>query len=65
MKYTMGGMADAVTGNLFESLATFEVNNDRTGVTERHVHRRMFDDRIDLTFYVDAGKYLPIKFFEK
>jgi len=46
------------------SLATFEVNNDRTGVTERHVHRRMFDDRIDLTFYVDAGNYLPIKFFE-
>ena len=46
------------------SLATFEVNNDRTGVTERHVHRRMFDDRIDLTFYVDVGNYLPIKFFE-
>lgn len=46
------------------SLATFEINNDRTGVTERHVHRRMFDDRIDLTFYVDAGNYLPIKFFE-
>ena len=46
------------------SLATFEVNNDRTGVTERHVHRRMFDDRIDLTFYVDAENYLPIKFFE-
>ena len=46
------------------SLATFEINNDRTGVTERHVHRRMFDDRIDLTFYVDAENYLPIKFFE-
>jgi hypothetical protein len=24
----------------------------------------MFDDRIELTFYVDAGNYLPIKFFE-
>jgi hypothetical protein len=46
------------------SLATFEINNDRTGVTERHVHRRMFDDRIDLTFYVDVENYLPIKFFE-
>ena len=36
------------------SLATLEQTSDRTGVTERHVHRRMFDDRIDLTFYVDA-----------
>jgi len=46
-------------------LATFEINNDRTGVTERHVHRRIFDERIDLTFYVDAGLYQPIKFFEQ
>ena len=46
------------------NLATFEINNDRTGVTEKHVHRRIFDDRIDLTFYVDAGNYLPIRFFE-
>ena len=37
------------------NLATIDVNNDRTGVTEKHVHRRVFDDRIDLTFYVDAG----------
>ena len=28
------------------------------------MHRRVFDDRIDLTFYVDAGNYLPIRFFE-
>ena len=47
------------------NLATFEINNDRTGVTEKHVHRRIFDDRIDLTFYVDAGLYQPIKFFEQ
>tara|TARA_B100000902_G_scaffold173930_1_gene167821 strand:- start:324 stop:1055 length:732 start_codon:yes stop_codon:yes gene_type:complete len=47
------------------SLATFETNNDRTGVTERFVHRRIFDERIDLTFYVDAGLYQPIKFFEE
>ena len=46
------------------NLATMEINNDRTGVTERHVHRRIFDDRIDLTFYVDAGLYQPIRFFE-
>ena len=46
------------------SLATLEQTSDRTGVTERHVHRRMFDDRIDLTFYVDAQNYLPIKVFE-
>ena len=47
------------------NLATFEINNDRTGVTEKHVHRRIFDDRIDLTFYVDAGIYKPIQFFEE
>ena len=46
------------------SLATLEQSSDRTGVTERHVHRRMFDDRIDLTFYVDAENYLPIRAFE-
>ena len=46
------------------NLATFDINNDRTGVTEKHVHRRIFDDRIDLTFYVDSGLYRPIRFFE-
>jgi hypothetical protein len=46
------------------SLATLEINNDFTGVTERHAHRRIYDDRIDFTFYVDAEKYLPILFFE-
>ena len=46
------------------NLATLEINNDFTGVTERHAYRRIYDDRIDLTFYVDAQDYLPIKFFE-
>ena len=46
------------------SLATTEVNNDYTGVTERHVYRRIYDETIDLSFYVDAANYLPIKFFE-
>ena len=47
------------------SIATMENLNDHTGVTERLAHRRMFDDRIDFTFYVDATKYFPIRFFEK
>ena len=46
------------------SLATFEINNDFHGVTERHAYRRIFDERIDLTFYVDASNYLPIRIFE-
>ena len=45
-------------------LATTEITNDFTGVTERHAYRRMFDDRIDLSFYVDAEDYVPIRFFE-
>jgi len=47
------------------SLATLETNNDFTGVTERHAYRRIYDETIDLTFYVDAVNYLPIKFFEE
>ncbi len=45
-------------------LATTELLNDFHGVTERHVNRRQFDDRIDLTFYCDADQYLPIRYFE-
>tara|TARA_B100001250_G_scaffold157038_1_gene134960 strand:- start:941 stop:1708 length:768 start_codon:yes stop_codon:yes gene_type:complete len=45
-------------------LATSEIINDFPGVTERHVYRRQFDDRIDLNFYCDAEQYLPIRFFE-
>jgi len=47
--------------------ATHEMNGDRTGVTERHVYRRNYDDRIDLTFYVDAdpkSPYTTLRFFE-
>lgn len=47
------------------SLATFEVKNDYTGVTERLAHRRMYDDRIDFTFLVDAEKYFAVRIFEK
>ena len=46
------------------SIATLEQTSDRTGVTERHAHRRVFDDRIDLTFYVDGDSYTVIKYFE-
>ena len=46
------------------SLATTEANNDYTGVTERHAYRRIYDETIDLSFYVDAGNYLPVQFFE-
>ncbi len=45
------------------SLATHEINNDFTGVTERHAYRRQYDDRIDFTFYVDHDHKI-IKFFE-
>jgi hypothetical protein len=46
------------------SLATHEINNDYMGVTERHAYRRLYDDRIDFSFYVDAENYLPIRYFE-
>ena len=45
-------------------LATTEITNNFTGATERHAYRRIYDETIDLTFYVDAGNYLPIMFFE-
>ena len=46
-------------------LTTLEQTYDRTGVTEKFAYRRQFDDRIDLTFYVDSNYYLPIRVFEK
>ena len=45
-------------------LLTAELNNNFPGVTERHVYRRSFDESTNLTFYVDADQYLPIRFFE-
>ena len=41
------------------------IDNDHTGVSERHPYRKIFNDRIDLTFYVDATNYLPIQYFER
>ena len=45
------------------SLTTNEINNDYTGVTERHAYRRLYDDRADFTFYVDKNYYI-IDYFE-
>ena len=38
-------------------LTTMEITNDRTGVTEKHAYRRMFDDRVDFRDVADAIKY--------
>lgn len=46
------------------NLATLEITGDYHGVTERYAYRRVYDDRIDLTFYVDSEYYLPIRIFE-
>lgn len=43
---------------------TQELNNNFTGVRERHVYRRSYDEQINLSFYCDADQYLPIRFFE-
>ena len=45
------------------SLATVELTNDHSGITERHVHRRQYDTTASFTFLVDRD-YKQIKFFE-
>jgi len=46
-------------------LNTQEIKDTFTGVGEKIAYRKMYDQAIDLTFYVDAKNYLPIKFFER
>ena len=46
------------------SLATNEMVNDHTGVTERHAYRRQYDTTSSFTFYVDHD-YTMLTFFEK
>ena len=46
------------------NLATHELNNDFTGVTQRHAYRRLYDDRADFTFYVN-DEYNQIRVFER
>jgi hypothetical protein len=45
------------------SIMTHEINNDYTGVTERHAYRRSYDDRADFSFIVDRN-YFVIDYFE-
>lgn len=45
------------------SLATHELNNDFTGITQRNAYRRLYDDRAQFTFYVDQN-YIQIRVFE-
>ena len=45
------------------SIATHEITNDFSGVTERHGYRRLYDDKADFTFYVDRN-YYQIRYFE-
>lgn len=45
------------------SLATHELNNDFTGITQKHAYRRLYDDRADFTFYVNEN-YDQIRIFE-
>ena len=45
------------------SFTTHEVTNDFMGVTEKMAYRRMYDETIDMTFYVDK-RYNVIEFFD-
>jgi hypothetical protein len=44
-------------------LATHDVTNDYHGVAEKMAYRRLYDESIDLTFYVDRD-YNVIEFFD-
>lgn len=46
------------------SLLTHENNDDFHGVTERFAYRRAYDDRIDLSYYVNGSDHYSIRFFE-
>jgi len=48
------------------NLITFNVDNDYSGVTEKMPHRKVYDQQLQLTFYVNAEEdaYYPIRFFE-
>lgn len=45
------------------SLATHDVTSDYHGVTEKMAYRRIYDESLDLTFYVDSS-YKIIEFFD-
>ena len=58
--YTLSCMEASLPGT---SLATAELTNDHSGITERHVHRRQYDTTASFTFLVDSN-YKQIKLFE-
>ena len=60
LDYMLSCMEASLPGT---SLATAELTNDHTGITERHVHRRQYDTTSSFTFLVDRD-YKQIKFFE-
>ena len=60
LDYTLSCIEASLPGT---SLATAELTNDHTGITERHVHRRQYDTTASFTFLVDRD-YKQIKFFE-
>ena len=43
------------------SLATHEVTSDFAGVTEKMAYRKIYDETLDLTFYVDSN-YIVLEF---
>jgi len=45
------------------SLATHDVTNDYPGVTEKFAYRRIYDETIDFTFYVDSN-YKVIEYLD-
>ena len=46
------------------TFTTHDITGDYYGSIHRHAYRRLYDDRIDLSFYVNSEDYLPIRFFE-
>ena len=58
--YTLSCVSAALPGT---SLATLELQNDHTGITERHAYRRQYDTTSSFTFLVDRN-YKQIQFFE-
>ena len=45
------------------SLATHDVTNDYPGVTEKFAYRRIYDETIDFTFYVDS-EYKVVEYID-
>ena len=58
--YSLSCSEASLPGSTF---ATHQITNDHSGVTERHVYRRQYDDKAEFSFYVDHG-YNPILLFE-